>query len=65
VDPARAEWRKSTRSNSGGCVEVAVIDAQVAVRHSKHKDGAILLFTPVEWEAFIGGVREGEFDLDE
>jgi hypothetical protein len=65
VDPARAEWRKSTRSNSGGCVEVAVINTQVAVRDSKHRDGAILWFTPVEWEAFIGGVCEGEFDLNE
>jgi hypothetical protein len=64
VDPARAEWRKSSRSNTASCVEVAVIDAQVAVRDSKHKDGAILLFTPVEWEAFIGGVRQGEFDLN-
>lgn len=65
MDLARAEWRKSTRSNAASCVEVAVVDAQVAVRDSKHRDGAILLFTPVEWEAFIGGVREGEFDLNE
>jgi hypothetical protein len=65
VDLARAEWRKSTRSAASDCVEVAVVDAHVAVRDSKHKDGAILLFTPVEWEAFIGGVREGEFDLNE
>jgi Domain of unknown function (DUF397) len=65
VDLARAEWRKSTRSSTNACVEVAFVDAQVAVRDSKHKDGAILLFTPVEWEAFIGGVRYGEFDLSE
>jgi hypothetical protein len=65
VDLARAEWRKSTRSNTSACVEVAFVDAQVAVRDSKHKDGAILLFTSAEWEAFIGGVRHGEFDLNE
>jgi hypothetical protein len=23
----------------------------------------VLLFTPLEWEAFVGGVRDGEFDL--
>jgi hypothetical protein len=22
----------------------------------------VLLFTPFEWEAFVGGVRDGEFD---
>jgi hypothetical protein len=65
VDLARAEWRKSTLSAASDCVEVAVVDEQVAVRDSKHKDGAILLFTPLEWKAFIGGVRKGEFDLNE
>jgi hypothetical protein len=65
VDFARAEWRKSTLSASSDCVEVAFVDAQIAVRDSKHKDGVILLFTLGEWEAFIGGVRQGEFDLSE
>jgi Domain of unknown function (DUF397) len=65
VDFARAEWQKSTLSASTDCVEVAVVDAQVAVRDSKNRDGAILLFTPLEWKAFIGGVRKGEFDLNE
>jgi Domain of unknown function (DUF397) len=63
MDLAWAEWRKSTQSSTDSCVEVAFVDAQVAVRDSKHRDGAILLFTPNEWEAFIGGVRHGEFDL--
>jgi hypothetical protein len=25
--------------------------------------GPVLTFTPQEWRAFIGGVRDGEFDL--
>lgn len=65
MDLARAEWRKSTHSSTNACVEVAFVDAQVAVRDSKNKDGVILLFTPVEWKAFLGGVRHGEFDLSE
>jgi Domain of unknown function (DUF397) len=64
VDLARAEWRKSSYSSTSGCVEVAFVDMQVAVRDSKHRNGAMLLFTAVEWEAFIGGVRDGEFDLN-
>jgi hypothetical protein len=61
VDLSAAVWVKSTLSNSNGCVEVAFIDDQVALRDSKDKDGAVLVFTPREWDAFIGGVADGQF----
>jgi hypothetical protein len=57
------DWKKSTRSGANGCVEVLVDQRQIAVRDSKDQLGPVLTFTPVEWEAFIGGVRAGEFDL--
>jgi hypothetical protein len=62
---AHAQWRKSTRSSSSGnCVEVATnLPGVVAVRDTKDKTGPVLLFTPAEWEAFVGGVHDGEFDL--
>jgi len=44
-------------------VEVAVINGSVAVRDTKDRQGPVLTFTPIEWEAFVGGVRDGEFDL--
>jgi hypothetical protein len=59
-----ADWRKSTLSNSGSCVEVAFVDGRIAVRHTKDRSGPVLLFTPAEWIAFLGGVRKGEFDLE-
>ncbi|MCC5577269.1 DUF397 domain-containing protein [Microtetraspora sp. AC03309] len=34
-----------------------------AVRDSKDRNGPVLTFTPSEWSAFIGGVRDGEFDI--
>ena len=58
-------WRKSTRSGpqGGDCVEVAELpDGGVAVRNSKDHEGARLRFTSAEWTAFIGGVKDGEFD---
>jgi hypothetical protein len=62
-----SNWRKSRRSGGGdNCVEVAfAADGTVGVRHSKHPDGSMLVFTPGEWAAFTGGVRDGEFDGDQ
>jgi hypothetical protein len=57
-----AVWRKSTSSESNGCVEVAFVGDQVAIRDSKDRSGPVLQFTHKEWEAFLGGVRAGEFD---
>ena len=61
-DLSRAVWRKSTLSHTNGCVEVAFVDDRVAVRDSKDRNGPVLVFAPFEWEAFVGGVRDGEFD---
>ena len=63
MDFSAADWQKSGRSESNGCVEVAFVDNQGAVRDSKHREGPVLVFTPVEWEAFLGGVSDGQFRL--
>jgi hypothetical protein len=63
VDLSRAEWRKSTRSGNNGCVEVAFVQDSVAVRDSKDNASPVLVFTAHEWDAFIGGARNGEFEL--
>jgi hypothetical protein len=62
---AGAVWRKSARSSPSGdnCVEVAFVPGGVAVRDSKNRDGSSLLFTEEEWNAFVAGAKEGEFDL--
>jgi hypothetical protein len=57
-------WTKSRRSGptGGNCVEVAFLPGgDVAVRNSRQPDGPALIFTPAEWDAFIGGARDGEF----
>jgi len=44
-------------------VEVAgLADDIIKVRDSKRPRGAVLKFTPAEWDAFIGGVQLGEFN---
>jgi hypothetical protein len=65
VDLSAAAWRKSTRSgpNCDNCVEVAFVPGAIAVRDSKNPTGPVLIFTPDEWDAFVGGAKDGEFDL--
>lgn len=66
VDLSDAAWFKSTRSgpNCDNCVEVAFLAGGVtALRDSKNPTGPALIFTPGEWNAFVGGAKDGEFDL--
>jgi hypothetical protein len=57
-------WVKSSLSfANGNCVEVAGLPGgEIGVRNSRESEGAILRFTSDEWHAFLGGVRNGEFD---
>ncbi|MBV9384587.1 MAG: DUF397 domain-containing protein [Streptosporangiaceae bacterium] len=57
-------WVKSSLSfSNGNCVEVASLsDGSIGVRNSRDSEGAVLRFTPDEWDAFLGGARNGEFD---
>jgi hypothetical protein len=64
TDLSNLHWFKSSASASGNCVEVAHLQGGgVAVRDSKHRDQAPHVYTRPEWEAFLIGVRNGEFDL--
>ncbi|GGL05248.1 DUF397 domain-containing protein [Mangrovihabitans endophyticus] len=64
MDLSSLTWRKSSRSSANGqCVEVAITDAEVLVRDTKDRSQAPHRYTRAEWEAFIGGVKDGEFDL--
>ncbi|WP_436536083.1 DUF397 domain-containing protein [Actinoplanes sp. HUAS TT8] len=66
LDLTGAEWRKSTRSGSGNCVEVALelpgAPGYVAVRHSQRPGAEVIVYTDAEWSAFLTGARDGEFD---
>ncbi|MGA3524150.1 DUF397 domain-containing protein [Melissospora conviva] len=65
VQVPTAGWRKSSRSgpNCDNCVEVAFAGGHAFVRDSKNPSGPALVFTPDEWSAFAGGVKDGEFEL--
>jgi Domain of unknown function (DUF397) len=59
---AGAAWHKSSFSGpNGNCVEAAELPAGVAVRNSRFPDGPALVFTEAEWDAFLRGVKGGDF----
>ena len=57
-------WKKSSLSYANGnCVQVAGLsDSIIRVRNSRDVNGPVLNFTAAEWDAFLAGVRNGEFD---
>jgi Domain of unknown function (DUF397) len=55
-------WRKSSHSGNSACVEARTGAGDVEVRDSKNPGGPVLTYTAAEWEAFLHGVKRGEFD---
>jgi uncharacterized protein DUF397 len=53
IDGGGLGWRKSSRCDSGSCVEVAVTDEHVLLRDSADPDGPRLTFTSAEWAEFL------------
>lgn len=58
----RMLWRKSSRSyGAGNCVEIAApVRKRVALRDSKNANGAVLTFSPLQWNAFVASVRSAK-----
>jgi hypothetical protein len=64
LDLTGLHWFKSSASSAGGCVEVAHLpQGGVAVRDTKDRAKAPHIYTRHEWEAFLIGAKNGEFDL--
>lgn len=62
--PTEARFRRSSFCGDMNCVEVATLPGdEIVVRDTKdtRPDAPLLRFTASEWEAFLSGVRAGEF----
>lgn len=68
LDLSDVGWKPVGRAASPGeHVELAFVAhtdgvTYVAMRNSAHPEGPVLVFTPSEWDAFLAGVKDGEFD---
>ncbi|ABP55907.1 MULTISPECIES: DUF397 domain-containing protein [Micromonosporaceae] len=63
-DLSRAVWQRAEGDTSEAAVEVAFVDDLIGMRNSAEPDGPVLVFTQAEWDAFVAGAQDGEFDLD-
>jgi hypothetical protein len=71
LDLSDADWQRAgdPADADGEYVEVAFVShtdgiTYVAMRNSKFigPQDTVLVFTPGEWDAFIAGAKDGEFD---
>ncbi|SCE97329.1 protein of unknown function [Micromonospora coriariae] len=63
-DLSRAVWQRADGDTSDSAVEVAFVDDLIGMRNSGQPEGPVLVFTQAEWDAFVAGAQDGEFDLD-
>jgi hypothetical protein len=64
ADFSGVQFHKSSFSaDQEECVEIGMQEVTVYVRDSKDQNGAILVFNSREWDAFLKGVKAGEFEL--
>ncbi|MDQ3154860.1 MAG: DUF397 domain-containing protein [Actinomycetota bacterium] len=64
LDLTGAQWLSGSQAADPetGHLEIAFVDDHIAMRNSADPDGPALIFTPAEWEAFVLGAKDGEFD---
>lgn len=62
LDFSTAEWITSTDDEDEPGVEIAFVDGYVGMRNGADPEGPVLVFTPEEWDAFVAGAKDGEFD---
>lgn len=58
-DLTRAQWQGS----EDGRIQIAFVDDLIGMRDGHDPDGPVLVFTEAEWDAFVAGAKDGEFDL--
>lgn len=58
------KWQKSTKSGANGqCVEVRRVGNVISVRNSNAPDSGETHYTTGEWEAFLLGAKNNEFEV--
>ena len=62
-DLSRAVWQQAKGDESESAVEVAFVDDLIGLRNGADPHSPVLVFTQDEWDAFVAGAKDGEFDV--
>jgi len=60
--PGDLAWRVSQSCESGACVAVARNGDKIVFGNTNDVYGSTYTYTRAEWDAFIAGVKRGDFD---
>ena len=55
-------WRTTLSCNGGECIQVAASGQAILIADSKQPEGPILSYSHVEWQQFVTGIKNGDFD---
>jgi len=60
--PRDLNW-VSRACESGACIMVARNGEQVVFGNTQHPHGPVYIYTAAEWQNFVVGVKQGDFDM--
>jgi hypothetical protein len=55
-------WRVSQSCEGGACIIVARSGDEIVFGRSNDVNGTTYAYTRTEWDAFVAGVKRGDFD---
>lgn len=55
-------WYMAERCESGACVQIGTLGESILIRSTIDPDGHWVALSRDEWQAFVAGVKGGDFD---
>jgi hypothetical protein len=55
-------WHTGRRCDGGQCVEIGTLGESILIRSSEDPGGRHVEFSRDEWQMFVDGIKDGDFD---
>lgn len=55
-------WRVARRCDGGTCIKVARQGDAVMFSNTNDPNGPVVIYTQTEWDEFLAGAKQGDFD---